>query len=399
MTSAYRRWDIPLNGKALWSAPLATPNSRERCCASWESYDCYKHAPLFKCNLHERIDVRIYLSKIIRWQSYTDCRRHHFYWFIESEQDPDNAPVVLWLNGGPLASSLLGLFTENGPYRVDSNGIKLTMNQYSWNKVANMLYMETPVGVGHSYDENVPEPHSDNNSTMMDNYFALESFLDKYPHLKKNAFYITGESYGGVYVPMLANEHVAIINAYNIYDNCPLEMDPYNISQAYNTNNKLFKQAQNVKQQVNCPHSGHMNYMNRADVRQALHVRSGAPKWTSYKGPQGYKIDDRNGSQTFVDLIEKYRIAKILVYNGDFDSVCDFITDGRFVEGLGYKTTDEYRPWTVDGKPDGVEGGFVQHYEKGISFLTVRGSGHMVPTDRPEAALQIIQALIGYAKL
>ncbi|CAG2176777.1 unnamed protein product, partial [Oppiella nova] len=75
MTSAYRRWGIPLKGKALWSGPLATPNSRERCCASWESYDCYKHAPLFKCNLHERVDVRIYLSKIIRWQSYTDCRK------------------------------------------------------------------------------------------------------------------------------------------------------------------------------------------------------------------------------------------------------------------------------------------------------------------------------------
>jgi len=127
-------------------------------------------------------------------------------------------------------------------------------------------------------------------------------------------------------------------------------MDPVNGSQYYafhnpnSANHKLLKQAQNTNQPDYCTHSGHKEYLNRADVRQALHVRNDAPKqWSAYKGDKGYTRDLRNGSQTFVDLIEKHRIAKILVYNGDFDSVCDFITDGRFVEGLGYKTADEYR--------------------------------------------------------
>ncbi|CAG2165562.1 unnamed protein product [Oppiella nova] len=417
--------------------------------------------------------------------------RHHFYWYFESEQDPQNAPVVLWLNGGPMCSSLLGMFTEHGPYTVDSKGIKLTMNKYSWNKVVNIIYMESPAGAGFSYDENYPEPLNDNNTTAVANYFALESFFDKYPHLKKNAFYITGESYGGVYVPMLANEiftrkssinlqgiaignglfdwsaadvlqvptlsqydfalghglishgfyqqkissccsidqdnkwkcdflnpvnktkcdsvkkePVSIMNLYNIYSDCHLDMEPVNGSQYdpfYNpntTNHKLLKQAQNTNQPDYCPHSGHKEYLNRADVRQALHVRNDAPKqWSAYKGEKGYTKVLRNGSQTFVDLIEKYRIGKILVYNGDFDSICDFITDARFVEGLGYRYTEEYRPWTVDGKPDGVEGGFVQHYERGLSYLTVRGAGHAVPTYKPEAALQILKALLGYTKL
>ena len=132
--------------------------------------------------------------------------RHHFYWYFEAETDPETAPVVLWLNGGPMCSSILGMLTENGPYTVDSNGTKLTMNKYSWNKVVNIIYMESPAGTGFSYDENDPEPLNDNNATAVANYFALESFFNKYPHLKKNAFYITGESYGGVYIPMLANE-------------------------------------------------------------------------------------------------------------------------------------------------------------------------------------------------
>ncbi|XP_025670731.1 serine carboxypeptidase-like 45 [Arachis hypogaea] len=81
-----------------------------------------------------------------------DQKKHKnlFYYFVESQTHPSSKPLVLWLNGGPGCSSLgVGAFSENGPFRP--NGEFLIKNEYSWNKEANMLYLETPVGVGFSY--------------------------------------------------------------------------------------------------------------------------------------------------------------------------------------------------------------------------------------------------------
>lgn len=64
-----------------------------------------------------------------------------FYWLVESEKNPDTAPLMIWLNGGPGCSSMDGFFLENGPFHVNSDKETLLTNEYSWHKVANMLYV------------------------------------------------------------------------------------------------------------------------------------------------------------------------------------------------------------------------------------------------------------------
>ncbi|XP_030518702.1 serine carboxypeptidase-like 45 [Rhodamnia argentea] len=127
-----------------------------------------------------------------------------FYYFVEAETSPASKPLVLWLNGGPGCSSLgYGAFIEHGPFKVKGGG--LVKNEYSWNKVANLLYLESPVGVGFSYstDRSFYKGINDNVAAQ-DNLVFLLRWFAKYPQYKGRDFFIAGESYAGHYVPELA---------------------------------------------------------------------------------------------------------------------------------------------------------------------------------------------------
>ncbi|XP_073130468.1 serine carboxypeptidase-like 45 isoform X1 [Henckelia pumila] len=127
-----------------------------------------------------------------------------FYYFVEAEIDPASKPLVLWLNGGPGCSSLgVGAFSENGPFRP--NGNALVRNEYSWNREANVLYLESPIGVGFSYAANSSSYEGVNDkTTALDNLMFLRNWFFKFPQYKDRSLYITGESYAGHYIPQLA---------------------------------------------------------------------------------------------------------------------------------------------------------------------------------------------------
>ncbi|KAK9049381.1 hypothetical protein SSX86_031649 [Deinandra increscens subsp. villosa] len=129
-----------------------------------------------------------------------------FYWFYEAWSLPEEKPLVLWLNGGPGCSSVgYGATQEIGPFIVGTDGNELQLNPYSWNREANMLFLESPVGVGFSYSNTTSDYETlGDDSTANDTYAFLHNWFMKFPSYRTRTFYIAGESYAGKYVPELA---------------------------------------------------------------------------------------------------------------------------------------------------------------------------------------------------
>ncbi|CAA2968717.1 serine carboxypeptidase-like 42 [Olea europaea subsp. europaea] len=140
--------------------------------------------------------------------------RSLFYYFVEAENDPDHKPLTLWLNGGPGCSSIGGgAFTELGPFFPRGDGRSLRRNSKSWNKASNLLFVESPAGVGWSYSNTSSDYTCGDMSTAMDMHMFMMEWYKKFPTFKTRALFLTGESYAGHYIPQLAvalldhNEH------------------------------------------------------------------------------------------------------------------------------------------------------------------------------------------------
>lgn len=125
-----------------------------------------------------------------------------YFWFFPAQQDPDNAPVLLWLQGGPGGSSLFGLFVENGPYLVTKD-IKLMKKPITWNSKYSMLYIDNPVGTGFSFTKDDRGYATNEVDVGRDLYSCIVQFFKVFYDLQKNPFYVTGESYAGKYVPAI----------------------------------------------------------------------------------------------------------------------------------------------------------------------------------------------------
>ena len=112
---------------------------------------------------------------------------------------------MLWLNGGPGASSLCaGLLFENGPCSISSDCNTTIHNPYSWNEKVNIIYLDQPIGTGFSYA-------SDGSSVSTladlstDVYAFLQVFLQRFPQYAANPFHIAAESWGGHYAPYIGS--------------------------------------------------------------------------------------------------------------------------------------------------------------------------------------------------
>jgi serine carboxypeptidase-like clade 2 len=408
--------------------------------------------------------------------------RSLFYWFTESQGNPSKDPVVVWLTGGPGCSSLLALFSENGPY-FPTKDANLEYNSFSWNRIANMLWIESPAGVGFSYSNRTSDYTVGDDRTSQDSYNFLVSFFQKYPQFKGNDFWITGESYGGHYIPQLAqrivqgnkknpdqkiniqgflagnawtympfenlaavdtwwqrglvpqqtcediktycnlsyegplassqldpvkcekaidlsSDQMGDVSIYNIYaDVCISNELKHMVSQFANSGSishkLLSSKANQVKDAEPCIENFMTAYLNRPDVQKAVNIRNPVQKWSACSNKVHYNYDDIASSVIPVYQFLFNENLKILVYAGDVDAIVPYSGSLAWIESLKMNITDPWRPWYDSGKQ---VGGYVTVYES-LTFTTVRGAGHMVPTFQPTRALMMLSSFMKTGKL
>jgi len=173
----------------------------------------------------------------------TSNSKQYFYWMFEKRSSSpsqesiprgksnesvgnsssEQIPFVIWLNGGPGCSSLLGLLVENGPCLVQPDGESTEINPYSWTEAAHVLWLDQPAGVGYSSGE-----RGDFNEDMIgeDAYYFLQSFFqsDFGKKYKDLPLYITGESYAGKYIPAIGTRIWEGNNAPSLDNLIPLKL-------------------------------------------------------------------------------------------------------------------------------------------------------------------------------
>ena len=120
----------------------------------------YKEVPAGICE--QRDDI-----KSISGYVDLSANEHIFFWFFEARnEDPTTAPLTAWINGGPGASSMIGLFQEVGPCLFNADGY-LVNNNYSWTNVSNLLFIDQPVQTGFSYSKTTPGYISPENGSVI----------------------------------------------------------------------------------------------------------------------------------------------------------------------------------------------------------------------------------------
>jgi len=140
-------------------------------------------------------------------------------------------------------------------------------------------------------------------------------------------------------------------------------------------------------------------YLNRADVRTALHIPDTLmQQWAECSDPLRYYRQYFDMTPQIMNLVQNN--VRILVYNGDIDTACNIMMNEAFLNNLNLTIAggNNRVPWNYNGSLSQMQdccdyisnvAGYVTKFGS-IDFVSIRGSGHMVPEDKPREALQMI---------
>ncbi|KAJ4413605.1 hypothetical protein N0V82_008427 [Gnomoniopsis sp. IMI 355080] len=356
---------------------------------------------------------------------------HMWYWFFSARNDASSAPLVLWLNGGPGCSSMIGLFQEHGPCHFVDGSSEPSLNEYSWNTYANMLYVDQPI---ESRDFALfTESYGGHYGPEFASYFQSQNAAIA-------AGTVTGETINlialginnGWIDPLLQYQAYPIFAYNNTYNQLVTErqyekyMDAYTdtcvpayssctgltgnnaaclsagstcasavetpIEQANDFN--VYDVAEPSSSQNTDPPETYANYLANATVVAAIGAQSTYSECPT--GPYAKIVATGDEARSFLEpLAEVVQSGiNVLIWAGDLDWICNWYGSQLVVNNLNYTDSAEFQStalaeYTVDGTS------FGQFKSVGnLNFLRVYEAGHEVPYYQPEVALQAFTQIL-----
>jgi len=383
-----------------------------------------------------------------------------FYYFVEADIGSRSAdtPLLIWLNGGPGASSMIGLLSENlGPQQIkpdDGSGLgpRLVDNADRITKKYHLMAVDNPVGSGYSTTSTGAYVKSE--EEMREQFVhAVRKFYEMHPEYKQNPVWVTGESYAGKYVPNIALE--LAVNATDV----PLKgiivgnglyheriqyttLGDFAFNAGVIDEKLLAEMHRREKQCLQAIDQGQTRagdfcenvtvrwlytgpdaaagelfyydlgmtdasaldtlttsmgaYLNREDVKAALHVQNATWQCADEVGPVAqalYADFTKPSAPVVAALLETGK--EVMLYNGVRDgSVCNHVGNLKSLLSLEWSGKVDFA--AAPNKPWPSAKDVMGHVRsaRNLRFATVMRTGHLVPTVVPDSYALLLDMVL-----
>ena len=372
-----------------------------------------------------------------------------FYWMFGRSADYRSQPTIVWSNGGPGSSSFYGPLSENGPYSVNPSA-GLVPNPHSWTKAANYLFFDHPLGVGLSFPFHGRIAH--NMRQGIDELYNALVHVVARRGLQRSPLFLTGESLGGTYMPLLAKRiidgnkrrgtHIrlggviiaagfvdplvqvsttaqyaldhGLIDAHQkavldrVLARCRRLMrgsppsSPAATETCFSIQNKIAdwsgRYLANIGQTADIDYGPLVDYVNRPDVRRALHAKPHG-KFSLFSDAVG-KAYERGGMDSYLNVVAELlnRRVPVMVVTGLNDAKdTNLIGTRKWISLLRWRGAARFRAAKREQWRDSKTGVVLGYTRRGggLSTLDVIGAGHLAVRDQPKILDQVVAFMAG----
>ncbi len=370
-----------------------------------------------------------------------------YYLFRSRAASTATTPLVFWFTGGPGCSLSTALFAEVGPYVFDRQGKNYHRNPHAWNEIADVVFVDQPVGVGFSHAK-TPHACRDQHCVARNFQVFVRKLLALHSEFVGRPIYLTGTSYAGKYVPAMSrylleassekgtiNLKGALIGGGMINRFIQRSSDPLYYYQLKYTNLFQYLLARTAAMICNITESVHMRSLafpiclrmfsyfkpqqiiNEADIRETRDygdimdsienfVREPAVKKAFGVADRAY---DRCSDEIESDFHDDFMVSqdqtigfvldrgvKVMLYFGECDGASNWLGGGQVADGVRWKGQDqfgrvEYQEWKSE--QDGKAFAQIRRH-KNFSLVKFFAAGHLTGMNQPEYSLEMLRYFV-----